>query len=43
MTPIVLDIEGKTIELSGTVNEQYQQWRKILKEIYAEETGLAIK
>lgn len=43
ITPIVLDIEGKTIELSGTVNEQYQQWRKILKEIYAEETGLAIK
>ena len=43
ITPIVLDIEGKTIELSGTVSEQYTQWRRILKEIYAEETGLAVK
>jgi len=41
ITPIILDIEGKTIELTGTVNEQYTQWRRILKEIYAEETGLA--
>jgi len=43
ITPIILDIEGKTIELTGTVNEQYYQWRRILKEIYAEETGLAIE
>lgn len=43
ITPIILDIEGKTIELTGTVAEQYKQWRRILKEIYAEETGLALK
>jgi hypothetical protein len=43
ITPFVLDIEGKTIELTGTANAQYQQWRKILKEIYAEETGLPIE
>jgi hypothetical protein len=41
--PIVLDIEGRTIELTGTLNTQYEQWRQILKEIYAEETGLAIE
>ncbi|MCZ6502267.1 MAG: hypothetical protein O6945_07120 [Gammaproteobacteria bacterium] len=40
ITPYVLDIEGKTIELTGTANDQYQQWRRILKEIYIEETGL---
>ncbi len=43
ITPIILDIEGKTIELTGTVDEQYTQWRRILKEIYAEETGLAVE
>jgi hypothetical protein len=41
--PIVLDIEGRTVELTGTLNTQYEQWRQILKEIYAEETGLAIE
>jgi|TARA_Y100000310_G_C20693521_1_gene823944 hypothetical protein len=43
ITPIVLDIEGRTVELTGTVNDQYTQWRRILKEIYAEETGLAVQ
>jgi hypothetical protein len=41
--PIVLDIEGRTVELTGTLNSQYEQWRRILKEIYSEETGLAIE
>lgn len=40
ITPFVLDIEGKTIELTGTADQQYVQWRKILAEIYAKETGL---
>jgi hypothetical protein len=43
ITPYVLDIEGRTIELTGTADAQYQQWRKILKEIYAKETGLPVK
>ena len=37
--PHVLNIEGKTIELTGTATGQFEQWRGILKEIYAEETG----
>lgn len=40
ITPIVLDIEGKTIELTGTVDQQYVEWRRLLRDIYAEETGL---
>ena len=32
ITPYVLDIEGKTIELTGTANAQYQQWRGTRKE-----------
>lgn len=41
--PHVLEIEGRTIELTGTANAQYEQWQKILKEIYAEETGLPVE
>ncbi len=40
IAPYVLDIEGRTIELSGTADQQYVQWRALLKQIYAEETGL---
>tara|TARA_B110000003_G_scaffold1395_1_gene1440 strand:- start:1925 stop:3148 length:1224 start_codon:yes stop_codon:yes gene_type:complete len=40
ITPYVLDIEGRTIELTGTADVQYEEWREILKQIYVEETGL---
>ncbi|XOV87678.1 MAG: hypothetical protein ACFHX7_22440 [Pseudomonadota bacterium] len=43
ITPFVLDIEGRTIELTGTADAQYQQWRAILRQIYAEETGLPVE
>lgn len=39
--PHSIDLEDRTVTLSGTVNEQYRQWRKILKEIHATETGSA--
>ncbi len=39
VTPYVLDIEGKTIELTGTAREQYAQWRQLLKDIYVQETS----
>ena len=38
ITPYVLDIEGRTIELVGTAQEQYEQWRQLLHDIYLEET-----
>ena len=40
ITPYVLDIEGRTIELTGTANAQYDQWRAMLKEIYEAETSI---
>jgi len=43
ITPYLLDIEGKTIELSGTALEQYKEWKTLLREIYAEETMLPPK
>ena len=43
ISPHVLNIEGRTIELTGTVDAQYTEWRRILKDIYAEETGLPVR
>ncbi len=37
--PNVLQIEGQSIELEGTIDTQYGQWRRILKEIYAADQG----
>jgi len=34
ITPIVLDVEGRTVELKGTADNQYGKWRRILKDIY---------
>ncbi len=39
--PHSIDLEDRTVTLSGTVNEQYGQWRRILKEIHEAETGSA--
>lgn len=37
MTPQVIELEDKTIQLSGTIEDQYSQWREILSDIYAAE------
>ncbi len=43
ITPYLLEVEGKTIELSGTAVGQFDQWRDLLRQIYAEETGLLVE
>ena len=40
MAPVLMDVEGQTHELSGSAQEQYRQWRHLLKEIYLRETGI---
>lgn len=37
--PQVIELEDRTITLSGTVENQYEQWRELLKEIYRADTG----
>ncbi|MGI9286014.1 MAG: hypothetical protein ACR2P1_11545 [Pseudomonadales bacterium] len=37
--PQVIDLDNRTVTLSGTVSDQYEQWRNILRDIYAEEIG----
>lgn len=41
VAPRVVELEGKTVTLSGSAQEQYEQWRKLLHERYAAEIGAA--
>lgn len=38
--PLVVDVEGRTLRLTGTAEQQYAEWRRLLHELYKEETGL---
>ncbi|MDA0680084.1 MAG: hypothetical protein O3A13_06325 [Proteobacteria bacterium] len=38
--PMVVDVQGETLRLTGTAEAQYESWRKLLREIYETETGL---
>ena len=40
VTPTVLEVSGKVFRLNGTLDSQYQEWREILRQIFALETGL---
>lgn len=39
VAPRVINLDDRTITLSGTVEEQYSQWREILADMYAAEFG----
>ncbi len=39
LAPAVLDLNDHVIQLSGSVGDQYVQWRAILREIFALDTG----
>src|SRR5690606_35754517 len=39
VAPKVIELDDRQITLTGTVEEQYNQWRDILMEIYQTETG----
>lgn len=39
--PRIVELEGQTVTLTGSAEAQYEEWRRILREIYASETGFA--
>lgn len=41
LEPHTMTLENRKVTLTGSVQEQYQQWRDILREIYETETGQA--
>jgi hypothetical protein len=38
--PLVVEVEGQTRRLSGTAEEKYQEWRRLLREIYNSESDI---
>ncbi|RUM35178.1 MAG: hypothetical protein DSY58_07305 [Desulfobulbus sp.] len=38
--PLVVEVQGETMRLTGTAEQQYARWRSILREMYARESGL---
>ena len=42
VAPLVVEIEGETVRLTGNREEQYASWRELLRQIYAAETGLPL-
>jgi hypothetical protein len=39
VAPQVISLEDRTITLTGSVEEQYEQWREVLAELYSVEIG----
>lgn len=40
--PLTIEVEGETVRLTGSAEQQYARWRQLLQEIYLRETGGAI-
>ena len=39
VTPLVVEVDGETVELTGSAEAQYATWRRLLKDIHLTETG----
>lgn len=39
--PMVVQVQGETMRLTGTAEAQYESWRKLLREIHQSETGFS--
>jgi hypothetical protein len=42
LEPIVVEVRGQTLRLSGSAKTQYQEWQQLMREIWAAETGLPV-
>jgi hypothetical protein len=42
LEPIVIEVRGQTLRLSGSAATQYQEWQELMREIWAAETGLPV-
>ena len=39
IAPQVIELEDRTVTLTGNVQDQYNQWRELLRQIYETEVG----
>ena len=42
VAPLLVDVEGKTLRLTGSVEAQYATWRQLMRDFFIAETGLPI-
>ena len=42
LEPIVIEVRGQTLRLSGSAETQYQEWQQLMRKIWATETGLPV-
>ncbi|MCZ6726377.1 MAG: hypothetical protein O7A98_03360 [Acidobacteria bacterium] len=42
LDPMVIDVEGQTLRLTGSADTQYETWRELLRQIFLTDTGLEI-
>ena len=42
LEPIVVEVRGQTLRLSGSAASQYQEWQRLMREIWITETGLPV-
>jgi hypothetical protein len=42
MAPLLVEVEGRTLNLQGSAEAQYTEWRRLLTEIFRTETGLPV-
>ena len=40
--PLVIEVEGETVRLTGSAEQQYTTWRRLLRQIYIKETGFPL-
>lgn len=40
--PILVDVEGQTLKLTGSVETQFKTWRRLLRDLFLEETGMPV-
>ena len=39
LAPTLAEVEGRVVELSGSLSDQYRMWRSVLRNLYLEESG----
>lgn len=39
VAPQVVDVEGRSLKLAGSAEEQYREWRKLLREFHTQDVG----
>jgi len=42
LDPMVIDVEGQTLRLTGSAETQYETWRELLREIFLADSGLEL-